>query len=116
MSCFPTPDGEGGFVKDLYFVKKKISNFSLGSTPHFYPTTFRLAKESGDHQHVVGWSLVGHIRDHPTHAYSLLPARHTSRGRQVTKQVWSDLEGMVYGRPIGYLGLYARNLLTTHTV
>lgn len=47
-----------------------------------------------------------------THEYSLLPAKHTRRGRIILDRVGHDVHLMLLGEPIPYLALYCRDLLT----
>lgn len=125
MVCFPVAESKGGFLKEISYERKRIRR-DPGRVikPCFYPKGFKWQRSHGYGEGPpyyyppcsASWVLEGSIGDHPTHTYSLLPARHTLRGQQILKQILQDMENMLFSRPVQYLAVYSRNLLTIENV
>lgn len=54
-------------------------------------------------------SLEAYLEYHP---WSNMPASHTEGGMLVMQQIFRDMHGLLYQRPIEYLALYSRDLVT----
>lgn len=118
--CFPISEFEGGFVPSIHCRQKKKADGDPGRVmwkEHFFLSGMMQSHLCRmDKEYVASWRLRGSLEDHPTHEYSMLPARHTLRGRSILKHMLLDLEDMINGRPIAYLALYSKDLLSTEKV